>query len=255
METETQASDWNPWQELENKDRGPSPVHYLWIAACVGICLLDKFIALFVRTGVGGYSTGRSGVFVISEIISAVGSGAALFGLGLFAMRRLKGKKFPQFEGEFLLLSTAVIALFFYMFHRLPTMFLGPVASLWAKDGFNFARIAPLVAGNLVLLLCWKRATVAWRLFIVVNVLAAFGQQLMFRRYGMGDELRILYASLSQLPLFFLIVVVLFDQSRKRELPWTHWLGIGACFVSQTSSFVLQFFFVIWPYIQMQMLL
>lgn len=245
----SQADDWNPWLEEEKRvERWPLPTHYVWLAFCVGLCLINAGVEIVSR---GYFGNPGFGAVVFHFFVSALSSGMSLFGLGLFVVRRMGNVNFPKLEGEFLLLATGINFAFFFVFNRLPELFIGSDASLSSTDSYHFIRIIPVAISSIVMLFCFRRATFPWRLFILLLILRnistaclSFNSELISSDNGW----MMFYLSALHVPTLAMAVVALFDLPRKRELSWTHWLGIGAFLVGSGVTSLIQGWDMVLPY-------
>lgn len=245
----SQADDWNPWLEAEkNVERWPLPVHYWWLAACVGLCLVDACV-MIVSGRHFGYPSYVAAV--VHFVVPALSSGISLFGLGLFFVRRSRGISFPKLEGEFLLLAMGINFVFFFLFIQLPRLTISPDASFWSTDSFHFIRIIPVAISSILMLFCFRRATIPWRLFILLLILRnattaiwSYNAELI----SSDNRWMMFYVSTLHVPTLAMAVVALFDLSRKKNLSWLHWLGIGAFLVGSGVTSLIHGWDMVLPY-------
>lgn len=268
FDVETQASDGNPWQNAESNNRLPKPVHYWWIAFFVAISIIDSFLNLYPSyyriIANGSFYVTYYGPHIVAYFLWAISSGIALFGVSLFFVRRRQqlsnvgqpssSEPFPKYEGESLLLAFGAGIVCYLVLHSLPTHIFGSGASLWtSEDFFYVGYVMAAIAGLVILSLCWKRATRIWRIYICIEIISTVRQvywQLATDLSSVEPDAQLIQQVYSMIPPIVLVGVALADLSRKRELPWTHWLGIGAYGVGSACSVLTRSWFIIWPYIQ-----
>lgn len=234
---------------VEAIERRPRAVHYWWWAVCVGFCSVDSYFQLQdISAIVRPYW-----LLLTTVALTTVSSSMLLFGLGLFAVRRMRRIKYPQYEGECLLLAAGVHIAAYIVLHSLPTIFAGREASFLVGRPHQAIAIVVPILSVLAMMVGWRRAGKAWRVFIVMY--SSMMLLLCLDNQSFAASFEFLSLPLDKLSFLYLIGLVWMDITKKRQLPWTHWLGIAAYLWQESSSggfqsyhWILQQFQSVWPF-------
>jgi hypothetical protein len=212
------------------EDRLPIGVVHLlvWtagVAVYLGLGRAAGQIYLDLSQPFGGASS------AIATTLTAIGYGAALGGLILWASRRRRGLAFPKHPGEYLLVVIALgqVLRFSYAFVARPV------------TPERLPLITALMFGYHVLeglILLWPLLAVknrGWRKFfgtllgaqvLLILLLATSRPEILLRAPAVFDVLALGCVALTVAADVILLVIVFKDYRKGNRYPWTHWLGV-----------------------------
>ena len=156
----------------------------------------------------------------------AMGVGAALTGLLLFVVRRMRRTAFPKHPGEFLILALGVAVLANLAFQMAAILSLSEGATYTSSNWRRvFLTTGQLISGIILLLAASRTRYWRWRVVLfwlaAVNALYCLAMSLEF--FALLDFLSIL----SVLGSLLLLCVFLMDLVQRVPYPWTHWFGVA----------------------------
>ncbi len=218
-------------EELESPRLGI--FHLLALTACVAAYLgVTQTLSRATQQGtppIGGLAAATGSAH-------AIGAGAALAGLILFAVRRLRGLRFPTHPGEYLLVILGVGAVLDLARSTLVTLLIFSGNFPIERTQWVFVTIELGTFGIKAAMLIWALVCVKvrrWRAFFlavpVVNV-AAIASVTFLARTMSPQNIVVASAGVPVLLSVVLAVVVIRDHAEGKRYPWTHWLGVGTHF-------------------------
>lgn len=240
----SEVPEGSPFRAEPGSDLPESPrlgiVHLLVGTACVAVCLgMARTVADFATP-----ASFRTESLILGGLWS-IPHGAALGGLLLWASRRRRGVPFPQFPGETLLVATGILVAFYLLCQavRASAQMTNIVEFETDWIGTLFFILTFGVEALVFLFFAIRSKQWLWRLYYLLSALPLFCSVpiVLFHWYSLGS-----FTQWFQLvaPVLLLVIAVR-DLRRRKDYPWTHWLGIAV----GVWLFLILFAWMVWQWV------